>query len=274
MLACVVNISEGRDGDILEAVAAAAGYSLLDLHRDPHHNRSVLTLAGPAVVTAARSVVTEAVHRIDLATHVGVHPRLGAVDVVPFVPLGQSSMADAVEARDRFAHWASEQLGLACFLYGPSSAFSPARSLPELRRLAFNPLIPDVGPSTANSSSGALCVGARPPLVAYNVWLDASASLGLARDVARTIRSPMVRTLGLNVGGRSQVSMNLIEPTIIGPAYVYDAVALVAPVSGAELVGLIPAAALAAIPESRWTELDVGPNRTIESRIDAASGHW
>src|SRR5579885_881850 len=102
VLACVVNVSEGRDRRVVDAIAAAAGACLLDVHTDPHHNRAVLTLAGQGVEAAARAVAAEGVRRIDLRLHVGVHPRLGAVDVVPFVPLGGASMAAAVAARDRF----------------------------------------------------------------------------------------------------------------------------------------------------------------------------
>ena len=119
MLECVVNVSEGRDRGVVDAIASAGRACLLDVHADPHHNRAVLTLAGPGVEDAARAVATEAVRRIDLRLHVGVHPRLGAVDVVPFVPLAGSSMDDAIAARDRFAAWAGDELGVPCFLYGP-----------------------------------------------------------------------------------------------------------------------------------------------------------
>jgi len=103
VLECVINVSEGRDQSAIERMCVAGGACLLDVHSDPHHNRSVLTLAGGGVEVAARAVATEAVRSIDLRLHVGVHPRLGAVDVVPFVPLAGSSMDDALAARDRFA---------------------------------------------------------------------------------------------------------------------------------------------------------------------------
>jgi glutamate formiminotransferase len=273
VLECVVNVSEGRDRAVVDAIAAAAGACLLDVHADPHHNRAVLTLAGPDVEEAARAVTAEGVRRIDLRLHVGVHPRLGAVDVVPFVPLAGSSLADAVGARDRFASWAGDELGVPCFLYGPRSRpqpfsaqpgpLGPGRTLPDVRRHAFTGLAPDTGGPMAHPTAGAICAGARPVLVAYNVWLAEEVDVAAARRIAREIRGPALRALGLDVGGRAQVSMNLVEPLRLGPAEAYDAVAARAPVARAELVGLVPAAVLQAVPEDRWAELDLRPDRTL-----------
>ncbi len=257
MLECVVNVSEGADRAVVDAVARAAGGALLDVHADPHHNRSVLTLAGPDVEDATRAVAAEAVRRIDLRLHVGVHPRLGAVDVVPFVPLEGASIDDAVAARDRFAAWAGEELGVPCFLYGPE------RTLPDVRRHAFTGLAPDTGGPVAHPTAGAICAGARPVLVAYNVWLADGVDVGTARRVAREIRGPGLRALGLDVGGRAQVSMNLVDPYRVGPADAYDLVAARTAVERAELVGLVPAAVLDSVPISRWAELDLSPERTL-----------
>ncbi len=262
-----MNVSEGRDAAVLDALRSAAGDALLDVHTDAHHHRSVLTLAGPEeLVEAVRAVAEEGVRRIDLRRHDGVHPRLGAVDIVPFVPLAGGSLADAVGARDRFAVWAAEALGVPCFLYGPE------RSLPEVRREAFRGLEPDVGPAEPHPSAGAMCVGARPVLVAYNVWLAPGTPVAIARRVASELRGPAVRALGLDVGGRAQVSFNLIDPTAVGPAHVFDAVAARAPVERAELVGLVPATVLDAIPEDRWGSLDLDPAKTIEHRIATGRG--
>src|SRR5436305_6775839 len=151
MLECVINVSEGRDEAVLAALRAAAGLSLLDVHTDVHHNRAVLTLAGPDVEHRARDVTVVGVREVDLRNHAGVHPRLGAVDVVPFAPLDGSTMDDAVAARDRFAGWAANELNVPCFLYGPE------RSLPEVRRSAFNALLPDVGPAEPHPTAGAIC---------------------------------------------------------------------------------------------------------------------
>jgi glutamate formiminotransferase len=251
------------------------------------------TMAGPTMAgdepleDAVRHVAALAVTLVDLRRHAGAHPRLGVVDVVPFVPLGGADMADAVAARDRFANWAGAELGIPCFLYGPASppasppAFwraeggdndrlrtpeAVARTLPDVRAGAFSTLAPDTGPPVAHPSAGAICVGARPVLVAYNVWLAKGTGLDTARRVASQVRRPAIRALGLDVGGRAQVSMNLVDPAQVGPADAYDAVASLAPVERAELVGLLPADVLGAVPESRWVELDLSPERTIESR--------
>ena len=252
---------------MVDAIAAAAGDHLLDVHADPHHHRAVLTLAGEdALQEAVRAVAVEAVRRIDLRDHVGAHPRLGALDVVPFVPLGDATMADALAARRRFTAWAGTELALPCFLYGPE------RSLPEVRRGAFAALAPDAGPPAPHLTAGATCVGARPVLVAYNVWLAPEADVGVARAVAAAVRGPAVRALGLDVGGRAQVSMNLVDPTAYGPEQAYDEVAARAPVDRAELVGLVPGEVLEAVPASRWAELDLDASRSIEARIDRRPG--
>ena len=256
-----MNVSEGRDRAVIAGVAAAGGASVVDVHSDAHHNRSVLTMVGAGVEEAARAVATEAVRRIDLRLHVGVHPRLGAVDVVPFVPLGGSSMDDAIAARDRFAAWAGDELAVPCFLYGPE------RTLPDVRRHAFSGLVPDAGPPVAHPTAGAICVGARPVLVAYNVWLARGVPVAVARQVAREIRGPALRALGLDVGGRAQVSINLVDPERLTPADAYDAVAARAPVERAELVGLVPAAVLAAVPAERWPELDLSADKTLPSAL-------
>jgi glutamate formiminotransferase len=283
---CVINISDGRSRSTLEAVRHAGGTALLDVHSDAEHNRTVLTLGGPLAIVedAARHVVATAVARIDLRAHAGIHPRLGAADVVPFVPLAGSgtteqAWARAIEARDGLARWAGSDLGLPCFLYGPE------RSLPEVRRSAFRSLTPDTGPERPHPTAGATAVGARPLLVAYNVWIAADPGFegpdgqpsapAVARSLAGRLRSPAVRALGLEVGAGAQVSFNLIDLGAVSVVDAYDAVAAGAESYGcsvlrAELVGLIPEAALRAAPQDRWAELDLGEDRTIESRLAAA----
>jgi glutamate formiminotransferase len=264
VLECVVNVSEGRDTDRLAAIGAAAGDELLDVHSDPHHHRSVLTLVGEE---APRAVATAAVALLDLTEHEGVHPRMGVVDVVPFVALDGSTARDAIVARDAFAAWFAAAHGVPCFLYGEE------RTLPEVRRDAFGALAPDTGPARPHATAGATAVGARPVLVAYNVWL-AGADLSAARAIAAAARRPGLRALGLQVGGRTQVSMNLIAPAELGPADAFDLVdelagdAAVA-VEGAELVGLLPEAVLRAVPRARWAALGLAEDRTIEARLAA-----
>jgi len=256
VLECVVNISEGRQEALVAAIAASVGADLLDVHCDPDHNRSVLTLFGEE---APRAVTIEAVARLDLRTHEGAHPRFGVVDVVPFVPLAGSDMRDAVAARDAFAGWAGVTLDLPCFLYGPE------RDLPTVRRGAFVTLTPDRGPSTPHPTAGAVAVGARPPLVAYNLWVDEP--VAKAAEIARSLRGRAVRALAFALASGVQVSCNLVEPEEVGPASVYDAVAAQARVERAELVGLVPESVLRAVPAHRWEELDLSEDRTIEARL-------
>lgn len=272
---CVVNISEGRDETVIDAIASVAGPALLDVHSDPDHHRSVLTLGGLAsdVVIASRAVVEEACALIDMRAHRGVHPRLGAADVVPFVAL-DGAFGEAVSLRDEFARWAGRHLQLPCFLYGPE------RSLPTVRRQAFRLLDPDTGPPVPHSTAGASAVGARPVLVAYNVWVTGpeageASALTVARQVAQAVRGPALLSLGLPVGRGAQVSCNLIDAQALGPARAYDMIAravtqLGGSVVRAELVGLVPAPVLAAIPVARHRELDVSQGRTIEARLESA----
>jgi glutamate formiminotransferase len=165
VLECVVNLSEGRDASLLAAFRTATAGVLLDAQADPHLNRSVLTLAaeGDELHDAVCGLTRLAVSSLDLGGHSGAHPRLGVVDVVPFVDLSEPTApatARSLSARDRFADWAATTLGLPCFLYGPE------RSLPDIRREAWRGLGPDRGPPQPHPTAGAACVGARGVLVA------------------------------------------------------------------------------------------------------------
>ncbi len=266
MLECVVNLSEGRNRAVVDRAAGsaeAAGCRVLDVHVDAWHHRCVLTLADPCLERGVRAVAEQAVASIDLSAHRGAHPRLGALDVVPFVPLGTSTLEDAISARDSFARWAAGTLGIPCFVYGPE------RTLPELRRQAFSTLAPVAGPSRPHPTAGATAVGARGPLVAYNLWLD-DTDLAEARAIASALRSPAVMALAFDLGGRTQLSFNLVDPARVGPDVVFDVVAQRRPISKPELVGLIPEAALLRIPPKRWPELGLEGSQTIEARIDLA----
>lgn len=264
---------------MITAISAAGGSCVLDVHRDPDHHRSVLTLGAhdPAdVLEATEAVAAAAVERIDLAGHRGVHPRFGAVDVVPFVPLvggdpvaAGADLTVALRARWAFAVWAGDRLDIPCFLYGPE------RSLPEVRRGAFRSLAPDTGPSVPPPDRGACAVGARPALVAYNLWLE-GADLAAARRIAARLRGPTVRALGLPVGDAVQVSCNLVDPDRCGPADVYDVVAAAAAGSGAriartEVVGLLPQRVIDAIPPARRGALDVDGERSVAARLAGGS---
>jgi glutamate formiminotransferase len=259
VIECVINISEGRDLDLVEEIALAAGSDLLDVHCDADHNRSVITVVG---ATAPPAVIRHAVQRLDLRTHTGVHPRIGVVDVVPFVPLADSTYDDALRTRDAMSSWIANELQIPVFLYGPE------RTLPDIRRGAFTGLQPDLGPSQPHPTAGAAAVGARELMLAWNLWLS-EPDLDLAKSIASSIRGPGVRALGLQVGDEVQVSMNLVAPLTVGPAEVYDRVASLAGIARAELVGLAPQSVLDAVDEKRWEQLNLSVATTIESRLQS-----
>jgi glutamate formiminotransferase len=260
VLECVVNVSEGRRPSVIASMADACGPALLDVHADPHHNRSVFTLVGEE---APRLLATAAVGALDLRRHEGAHPRIGVVDVVPFVAL--SPGVDARAARDAFAAWAASVLQVPVFLYGPE------RTLPDVRRRAFGELAPDLGPSSPHPTAGAMAVGVRGVLVAWNLWLAPGVDVAEAKRLAASVRRRwpgVVRALGLAMGGQAQVSCNLVAPLTVGPGDVYDLVAATgAPIDHAELVGLAPQAVLDAAGSERWERLGLSPEATIEARL-------
>jgi glutamate formiminotransferase / 5-formyltetrahydrofolate cyclo-ligase len=263
----VPNFSEGRDhariSRVTDAVRAVPGVRILGLHSDPDHNRSVLTFAGEedAVLSGAVALAKACAAELDLATQAGEHPRMGVLDVVPFVPLEGATMDDAV----RLARRAGESLGslgFPVYLYGAAATEPHRRTLPEVRRGGYEGIAsrledplwkPDYGPATLDPHRGAVAVGARPFLVAFNAYLD-TAEVEVARAVARRVREsdgglPSVRALGLNVGGKAQVSMNLTDleetPIPVALEAVRSAAAeLGVAVESTELVGLAPLEAI------------------------------
>ncbi len=181
MLECVPNVSEGRDDAVLRALARACGPSLLDLHVDADHHRSVFTLAGPGpddAIDAVCALAREVAARVDLSRHAGVHPRLGALDVVPFVALAGRPPHVAVDAAHAFASWVARELAVPVFLYG--AAADGDRTLPQVRAGAFTTFAPDAGPTAPHPTLGAVAIGARPPMIAVNCELDTD-DLSLAR---------------------------------------------------------------------------------------------
>jgi len=264
-----MNLSEGKDEEFLVRVEQLAGKAFLDRHTSAGHNRSVITIGGPNVLDVAFSITQEAVAKLDIRRHEGAHPRLGVVDVVPFVPVegtGQS-LPDAAEARERFGVRASKELGLPVFSYGVAHGHIPARELPLVRKEAFKALPPDWGPPTAHPRAGAICAGARGPLVAYNLWLD-QRDMEKARAIVAEIRSEFVRALAFELAQGVQVSLNLVAPFQFGPAQAYEFVSTRAPVRRCELVGLIPARLLESIEPQQWTHLDLGAEKTLEFRLE------
>jgi len=279
LLVCPANVSEGRRLVVVASIALAAGrpsVQLLDIHTDPDHNRSVLTLAGraDALVDGVVAAASTAVQTIDLPTHEGAHPRLGAIDVIPFVPVSTdpAGMARAVSAAREAARRIAEEVSIPCFLYGEAGS---GRSLPEVRRRAFADLAPDFGGPGPHPTAGAAAVGARGPLVAYNVDLDTD-DVALARHIAASIRErngglPHVRALGMALPSRGivQVSTNLLLPAVTTIGTVFEAVATLAAaagvdVRGSEIVGLTPRAAL---PASTDNLLLREPPKILEAEL-------
>ncbi len=245
---CAANFSEGRDVPtvraIVDAAQVVAGVRVADWSADLDHNRMVVTLVGEpeAVAEAAFIAATEAVRRIDLRTHTGVHPRLGAVDVVPFVPLVNVTMDECADIARAFAARMSHELAVPVFLYEAASAVG--RSLPDIRKRAFVEYAPDIGPSTPHLTAGAVVVGARGPLIAFNADL-ASDDLALAKQIAREVREAYggrVRTLGLALPSRGivQVSMNVIRPAEVSLLELVNFIDERCPVANTELIGALP----------------------------------
>lgn len=255
VLECVINISEGQSPETLAKLSAAVAADLLDVHTDHDHHRSVFTLRG---THAPRRLAACAIDLLNIHEHAGVHPRLGVVDVVPFVALGNATFDEAIHGRNAFAQWAAKELKVPIFYYGPE------RTLPDIRRTAWTSLFPDIGPRIAHPTAGAMCVGVRKVLVAYNIVL-AETTVSAAKIVLN-IRQPGLRALCFLVNGQTQISMNLTDLDIINVDTAYDIVAEYGNVTRAELVGLMPMSALTKIKQSRWNQLDIAVDKTIEAR--------
>jgi glutamate formiminotransferase len=268
---CVINISEGRDTNVLHQLADASGSSLRDVHADQYHHRSVFTLINEAhdLQRDVKSLITAAYDRLDLTTHDGVHPRFGVVDVVPFVALEPSGQSDATLLRDEMASWIATTFNVPVFYYGPLGD-GTSRSLPEVRRGAFTSIAPDAGPSSPSSRLGCVALGVRPILVAWNIWLE-HVSMSDARLMAGAVRSGAVRSLAFAVGGFVQVSCNVIDTHAVKLSAIYDQVETMLAGEGrldhCELVGLLPTSMLEGEDPSRWEELGISRDLTIESRI-------
>jgi glutamate formiminotransferase / 5-formyltetrahydrofolate cyclo-ligase len=313
LVECVPNFSEGRRRDVIDeladAVAGTPNVQLLDRTSDVDHNRSVLTFAGPVpdVADAAAAAVAVAVARIDMTTHIGQHPRLGAVDVVPFVPLGETSMEECVELAREFGRRISDQHDLPVYLYARAATRPEREVLAQIRRPQFEGLreligqpdhTPDFGPPRIHPTAGATVVGARPFLIAYNINLE-SRDVELVKRIARRIREssgglPRVQALGLflDEGACAQVSMNLLDHSVTPMWLVWETVVEQARAEGvevreSELIGLCPLAALTAVADhagvdatlddedrivraAEWLRIrDFSPHMALELRMAA-----
>jgi glutamate formiminotransferase len=316
LVECVPNFSEGRNSETIDAIAqrvsAVAGVHLLDRTSDRDHNRSVLTFAGlpDAVAEAAEGAMEEALLRLDMRVHEGQHPRIGAVDVVPFVPLGETTMDECVELARQFGRHVAERFSLPVYMYA-RAAMTPAREvLADIRRPQFEGLrdligtpehAPDFGPRVLHPTGGAVAIGARPFLIAYNINLD-SRDVELAKRIARRIREssgglPRVQANGFWIEdlGRAQVSMNLLDFRTTPLWLVWEAVRSEAAGDGvhlaeSELIGLAPIGAMLEVADhagvpARLSELerlegaaeflklrDFSPMQALELRLEAARG--
>lgn len=295
ILECVPNISEGRDAPVIAACVAAveaAGVPVLDLHTDPDHHRSVLTFAGAPdrVVAAAHALAATAIERIDLGRHTGVHPRIGAIDVVPFVPIAGLSIDEAAAMARAFGAALARRWQLPVFLY-EAAAPAPTRARLEAirrgglaglaQRMASDPAWqPDYGPAHPHPTAGATVTGARVPLIAFNVNL-ATDRLEAARAIAALVRErsgglPAVKALGLPLAGRGlvQVSMNLVDYRITSIRTAFDRILAEAQARGidvveSELVGLAPAAALDDATAAHVRLRDYDATRILEHHLAA-----
>ncbi len=263
---CIPNFSEGRDPAVIaairDAIAAVEGVHVLDVSSDESHHRTVITFIAPIerAVDAACAGIREATARIDLTVHRGEHPRLGATDVVPFVPLDGTTMDDCIALARQLGERVSRELSIPVYLY-ERAAVTPAReNLADVRRGEFEGIrdtiatddsrTPDFGARAVHPTAGAIAIGARPFLVAYNVYLGPASNLPVAKEVAKAIRGSsgglrFVKAMGLEVDGQAQVSMNLVDTEKTPLHRVFEMVRMEAAAHGvaptwSELVGLVP----------------------------------
>jgi len=284
VLECVPNFSEGRDSTVVLAIADAIkktpGVLLLGAESDSDHNRSVMTFVGTpdAVVEAAVRGAGKAAELIDLTTHQGVHPRVGAADVIPFVPLDGSSMEDAVAAAHRAGEEIWKRYGVPVYFYERAARNPLRRRLEKVRRREFDGAPPDIGDIAAHSTAGASMLGARGLLVAYNVDL-ATRDAAIAQTIAKKIRAssggfPHVKAMGIYLASRdcAQVSMNLTNFAETPLDRVWDTIADAAREHGTEavageIIGFIPRRAYEMAPDFFRHARNFSESRILESRI-------
>jgi glutamate formiminotransferase len=289
----IPNVSEGRRPEVIErlaeAIRATPGVRLLDYSSDPSHNRSVYTLVGDAdgVKRATLALFEQAVAALDLRTHRGEHPRLGAVDVVPFVPIEGITMAECVALAQEVGAAVADRFGVPVFLYEEAAANPARRNLEDIRRGEFEGLAakmrnaewtPDFGPAVPHPSAGATVIGARMPLIAYNINLNTN-RLDVAKKIAAAIRHSSgglryVKAAGfmLEDRGIAQVSMNLTNYEKTPIFRVFEIVKREAARYGvsileSEIVGLVPSAALTAAAEFYLQIERFGPEQVLENKL-------
>ncbi len=292
LIECVPNFSEGRRPAVVDEIAAAVsgtpGVTLLDRQSDGHHNRSVITFVGePAAAQegAFRAIATAA-RLIDLTRHEGAHPRFGATDVVPFVPVRAQDMAVCVESAHRLGARVGAELGIPVYFYEDAARRPERRNLADVRRGEFEGLraeigrdparAPDEGPAAVHPRAGAVAIGARPALIAYNVNLQ-STDLELARRIAGEIRErdgglPCLKAMGLALDDGVQVSMNLTDYRRTSLLTAFEAVRSRAAAAGAvvresEVVGLLPEDAITALAREVLSAPQLTRSQVLEAQI-------
>jgi glutamate formiminotransferase/formiminotetrahydrofolate cyclodeaminase len=293
LVECVPNFSEGRRPEVVaairDAIAGVEGVSVLDVSSDTSHNRTVITFVAPVemAVDAAFAGIRVAAERIDLCKHTGEHPRIGATDVVPFIPLEGSTMEDCIALARQLGERVANELKIPVYLY-ERAATTPAReNLADVRRGEFEGLReelgknparnPDFGPSKIHPTCGAIAIGARPFLVAYNVYLGPATNLQIAKNVAKAVRGSSggfkyVKGLGLEVDGQAQVSMNLVDTEKTPLHTAFDFVKMRAEAEGAkvtwsEIVGLVPERVLFEAAASHLQLRQFTPKQVLERQV-------
>jgi glutamate formiminotransferase / formiminotetrahydrofolate cyclodeaminase len=298
LIECVPNFSEGRRPEVVasirDAIAAVPDVTVLDVSSDHSHNRTVVTF----VVTAERAVdaafagIRAAREHIDLTTHQGEHPRMGAADVVPFIPLEGSTMEDCITLARALGERVGRELEIPVFLYERAATRADRENLADVRRGEFEGLrdeipvnpgrVPDFGPRRVHATAGAVAIGARPFLVAYNVYLGDAKNVPVAKEVAKAVRGSSgglryVKGLGLEVDGQAQVSMNLVD-TEKTPVYrAFDMVRMEAETRGvsptwSEIVGLVPERALFDTAARHLQLRGFSPEMVLEHKVRLAVG--
>ena len=293
----VPNFSEGRRPEVVsairDAIAAVDGVVVLDVSSDQSHNRTVVTFVVPIerAVEAAFAGIREARDRIDLNHHTGEHPRMGAADVVPFVPLEGTTMEDCIVLARQLGERVGRELGIPVFLYERAATRPDRENLADIRRGEFEGIrdemnagaanrAPDFGPSKIHPTAGAVAIGARPFLVAYNVYLGPASNLPVAKAVAKAVRGSSgglrhVKGLGLEVDGQAQVSMNLVDTEKTPLHRAFDMVKMEAEAQGvsptwSEIVGLVPERVLFETAARHIQLRDFKPEIVLENKVRAA----
>jgi glutamate formiminotransferase/formiminotetrahydrofolate cyclodeaminase len=296
LVECVPNFSEGRRPEVVDAIrgaiAAVDGVAVLDVSSDGSHNRTVVTFVAPVsvAVQAAFNGIEKARELIDLTTHEGEHPRIGATDVCPFIPLEGTTMDDCIDLARTLGQRVGDELGIPVFLYERAATRPDRENLAVVRRGGFelarteigtNPdRDPDFGPHAIHPTAGATVIGARPFLVAYNVYLGGAENLQVAKDVAKAVRGSSgglryVKGLGLEVDGQAQVSMNLVDTDQTPLHRAFDTVRMEAEARGvsptrSELIGLVPEKVLFETAARHIRLPDFSTSMVLEHKVRAA----